>query len=117
MPGLSIHAVDVARGIVASGLRVRVDRLDGEVRVALADGAIGANGLLESSEIAGILQPGVYEVQFSIGDYLKAQHADMPATPFLDLVPFRFGVDSPQAHYHLPFKFTAWGFSCFRGGA
>ena len=32
-------------------------------------------------------------------------------------VPFRFLVRNVAEHYHLPFKFTAWGFSLFRGGA
>jgi len=30
-------------------------------------------------------------------------------------VPFRFTVSAPDQHYHLPFKFTPWGFSLFRG--
>ena len=30
---------------------------------------------------------------------------------------FRFGIDDPEQHYHLPFKVTPWGYSCFRGGA
>jgi 5-hydroxyisourate hydrolase len=37
--------------------------------------------------------------------------------PFLDVVTYRFGIADPQAHYHLPFKCTPWGYSCFRGGA
>ena len=27
------------------------------------------------------------------------------------------GIADPEQHYHLPFKLTPWGFSCFRGGA
>jgi 5-hydroxyisourate hydrolase len=30
---------------------------------------------------------------------------------------FRFGIDDPESHYHLPMKVTPWGYSCFRGGA
>jgi len=30
---------------------------------------------------------------------------------------FRFGIDRVEEHFHLPFKFTPWGFSLFRGGA
>jgi 5-hydroxyisourate hydrolase len=37
--------------------------------------------------------------------------------PFLDVVTYRFGIDDPDAHYHLPMKVTPWGYSCFRGGA
>ena len=41
----------------------------------------------------------------------------LPAVPFLDVVTYRFGIADPQQHYHLPFKCTPWGYSCFRGGA
>jgi tripartite-type tricarboxylate transporter receptor subunit TctC len=37
--------------------------------------------------------------------------------PFLDVVSYRFGIADPKQHYHLPFKCTPWGYSCFRGGA
>jgi 5-hydroxyisourate hydrolase len=30
-------------------------------------------------------------------------------------VPFRFTIADAAQHYHLPFKFTPWGFSLFRG--
>jgi 5-hydroxyisourate hydrolase len=41
----------------------------------------------------------------------------LPPTPFLDVVTYRFGISDPEQHYHLPFKCTPWGYSCFRGGA
>jgi 5-hydroxyisourate hydrolase len=37
--------------------------------------------------------------------------------PFLDVLIYRVGLDDVCQHYHLPFKLTAWGVSCFRGGA
>jgi 5-hydroxyisourate hydrolase len=37
--------------------------------------------------------------------------------PFLGAVRFDFGIADPAQHYHLPFKCTPWGYSCFRGGA
>jgi len=30
---------------------------------------------------------------------------------------YRFGIGDTGEHFHLPFKLTAWGVSCFRGGA
>jgi 5-hydroxyisourate hydrolase len=41
----------------------------------------------------------------------------LPSPPFLDVVTYRFGISDPEQHYHLPFKCTPWGYSCFRGGA
>ena len=113
MPGMSIHAVDIAAGRVAEGLAVRVERLDGPARILLAEGHIGANGLLDHPALDAIFPVGIYEVTFSIGEFL----AGAPTPPFLGETPYRFGIYDPASHYHLPFKFTPWGFSCFRGGA
>jgi 5-hydroxyisourate hydrolase len=117
MTGLSIHVVDVARGVVAKGLRVRVERLEDVGRTVIAEGIIGDNGLLASPEISVRLPSGTYEATFEIGDYLRREDRNPEIIRFLDVTPFRFGINDPHAHYHLPFKFTAWGFSCFRGGA
>ena len=61
------------------------------------------------------VKPGAYEVVFHVGDYFRATGAPTSTPPFLDLVPFRFTVADATQHYHLPFKFTPWGFSLSRG--
>lgn len=119
--GISIHCVDVASGRVATGLRVSVWRLgaDGEpAGGALAEGEIGAHGLLTHPALmSDAITAGGYEVRFHVGDFYRAQ-GQAPAGPaFLELVPYRFHIADVAQHYHLPFKFTAWGFSLFRGGA
>ena len=117
MPGLSIHVVDVARGVVAQGLVVRVERLDGERREAIVQAAVGANGSVEAlATLADRFSAGVYEATFFVGDYYRQRGEALPAPPFLDVVPYRFGIADARQHYHLPFKTTPWGFSCFRGG-
>ena len=118
MPGISIHVVDVARGIVAQGLVVRVDRLDGERRTTIAQAPVGASGSVdELAPLADSFPAGVYEATFFVGDYQRQRGEPLPSVPFLDVVPYRFGIADACQHYHLPFKMTAWGFSCFRGGA
>jgi len=52
-------------------------------------------------------------VLFHIGAFF-AESAS-PPPPFLELVPFRFRVFDASLHYHLPIKFTPWGFSLYRG--
>jgi 5-hydroxyisourate hydrolase len=118
MPGISIHVVDVARGLVAQGLVVRVERLDGESRTTIAQAPVGANGSVEALATRVDQFPaGVYEATFFVGDYHRQRGDALPSVPFLDVVPYRFGIADARQHYHLPFKLTAWGFSCFRGGA
>jgi 5-hydroxyisourate hydrolase len=54
---------------------------------------------------------------FHVADYYRKAGIPLPAHPFLDVVRYDFGVDQTEQHYHLPFKCTPWGYSCFRGGA
>ena len=110
MPGISIHVVDVSRGVVGAGMRVELRR--GEAVVA--SGSTSAKGLLEIGER---VPAGVYDAIFHVADWYRTQRVSLPAVPFLDVVTYRFGVDDPEQHYHLPFKCTPWGYSCFRGGA
>lgn len=110
--GISIHAVDVSTGRVAAGLKVELHRLEPSPAL-VATGEIGANGLLDhaSAKGEGIIA-GFYEVRFDLGGFFAQAGRD---APFLDSVPFRFHVRNVVEHYHLPFKFTPYGFSLFRG--
>jgi 5-hydroxyisourate hydrolase len=110
MPGISIHVVDVSRGIVAAGMRVALT-YDGR---AIADAMTSSKGLVE---IDGRARSGFYEAVFHVGAWYREQGVPMPPVPFLDVVTYRFGISDPEQHYHLPFKCTPWGYSCFRGGA
>ncbi|QEY62641.1 hydroxyisourate hydrolase [Metapseudomonas lalkuanensis] len=116
--GISIHVVDVASGSVAEGLEVRLERLEGADRELVCAGRIGGNGLL--TELAGLAErcrPGVYEARLRVADFYRARGMQLPEPPFLDELAYRFGIGEAAQHYHLPFKLTAWGVSCFRGGA
>jgi 5-hydroxyisourate hydrolase len=119
--GLSIHCVDVASGRVATGLRVTLHCLgtDGEPQGAvLAEGLISAKGLLEHPALMSeAITAGGYEVRFAVGAFYRSQGVPLPSPAFLENVPYRFHIADTAQHYHLPFKFTAWGFSLFRGGA
>ncbi len=115
--GISIHAVDVSRGVPAGGLAIRLGRLDPDVQV-IAEGACAENGhfLHPVTEGAGVLR-GLYEVEFEVAAYFRQAGVAIPDQPFLDVAVFRFGIDAVAQHFHLPFKFSPWGFSLFRGGA
>ncbi len=124
MPGISIHLVDVSKGLIAKGLRVRLFRAM-EPRELIAEGLINERGLFSDSALDGVFQRGYYEPQFKVGDFYRrqAKPSESPGTgqsldiSFLDVVSYRFGIADPRQHVHPPFKMTAWGYSCFRGGA
>lgn len=115
MPGVSIHVVDVSRGVVAAGMKVELHAV-APPRL-IAEGEVGANGLLAHPALDARFAPGVYEAQLHAAAFYRAAGIALPETPFLDVVIYRFGIADPQQHYHLPMKLTPWGLSCFRGGA
>ena len=113
--GISVHAVDVASGRPGLGMKVEIHRIlpDGG-RHSVAEGRLGADGALHHPVTKGEgVQEGLHEVLFHIGAFF-AESAS-PPPPFLELVPFRFRVFDASLHYHLPIKFTPWGFSLYRG--
>lgn len=110
--GISIHGVDVARGIPAKGLRVELHRLEPQPAL-IAEGNLAPSGALDHPVAQGQgVVAGLYEARFHVGPWLRDSTG---ASGILDIVPFRFTIAAPEQHYHLPFKFTPWGFSLFRG--
>jgi len=109
--GISIHAVDVASGRPAQGLRVEIWRLE-STRIQIAEGQLGANGQLDHPVVQGTgIEAGEYEVHFHLGEFF----ADGAGASFLTVAPFRFRIEQVDEHFHLPMKFTRWGYSLFRG--
>jgi len=116
MPGLSIHVVDVSRGVVAGGMRVEVFAASPQRR-AVAAGTLNSKGQLDDPALSAEFSPGRYEAVLHVADYYHAEGIALPSVPFLGVVHYEFGIANTDQHYHLPFKVTPWGYSCFRGGA
>jgi len=83
----------------------------------IAAGNVSSRGLLEEKALNEEFSPASYEARFHVGAWDREQGVALPAVPFLDVVNYRFGISDPEQHFHLPFKCTPWGYSCFRGGA
>src|SRR5437879_662935 len=116
MSGLSIHVIDVSRGIPATGMRVELRALDA-VGTILGDALVSAGGALPLRDLANRPMPaGKYEAVFHVADWYRAQGVALSVPAFLDIVPFQFGIADPAQHCHLPLKITPWGLSLFRGG-
>ena len=86
-------------------------------RKLIARGTVSPQGLLAEPALAARFAPGAYEAVFHVAEYYRATGVALPPVPFLDIVQYSFGIADSEQHYHLPFKVTPWGFSCFRGGA
>ena len=116
MPGISIHVVDVSRGVIAAGMQVELHALQPSRRL-VASGRIAQNGQLEDRALGMHMSAGSYEAVFNVGQWYRDMGVPLPKPAFLEVVTYRFGISDPEQHYHLPFKCTPWGYSCFRGGA
>lgn len=117
--GISIHAVDISRGVPANGLSVRLFHFDDDGnRTVIASGVCTDSGLFQHPVASGEgVEQGMYEVEFDVSSYYRTSSVCIPEPAFLEVALFRFGIDKISEHFHLPFKFTPWGFSLFRGGA
>ena len=116
MGRLTTHVLDTAAGKPAEGLTIELWALDGEpslIKTVLtnADGRVDGGPILD----AEALRKGTYELVFHAVAYLRFHGHKLSDPPFLDIVPIRFGVGDPQAHYHVPLLISAFGYSTYRG--
>jgi 5-hydroxyisourate hydrolase len=115
MGRLTTHVLDTATGKPAAGLTVELYRVGARTeRVTVA--TTNADGRLDKPLLEGeALAPGVYELRFHAGDYLRRAGSALPDPAFLDVVPIRFGVAKPTDHYHVPLLLSPYGYSTYRG--
>lgn len=118
---LTTHVLDTARGTPAGGMRIDLFRLarngEGETRDLLCSVATNADGRTDAPILpADGFGTGTYELVFHAGDYLDGTgSAPAPGPRFLDTIPIRFGMDDPDAHYHVPLLLSPFGYSTYRG--
>lgn len=116
MGRLTTHILDTASGCPAAGVPVELFALSGKQRVRLSGASTNADGRCDEPLLDGErVQVGVYEILFHVGAYLRARGDDLPSPAFLDVVPIRFGVASPDEHYHVPLLISPYGYSTYRG--
>lgn len=112
---LTTHVLDTARGCPAAGLGIVLDRIGAEGRERVASAVTNADGRTEGPILPqAAFVPGVYELVFAAGDYLRATGQAGAEPLFLDQVPIRFGM-AEAAHYHVPLLLSPYGYSTYRG--
>lgn len=113
---LTCHVLDTARGCPAAGMALTLHRVSPEPAllgswVTNDDGRLPGGPALKGEAF----KAGTYEWTFQAGEYFQAHSVPVAGTPFLDEVPLRFGIDDPEAHYHVPLLVSPWSFSTYRG--
>jgi 5-hydroxyisourate hydrolase len=117
MAGLTTHVLDTMRGRPASGVAIELHALapDGG-RALVASVRTNADGRTDAPLIAAAqARAGAFELSFHVGAYFRAAGVALADPPFLDIVPIRFAIADPQAHYHVPLVVTPWSYSTYRG--
>jgi 5-hydroxyisourate hydrolase len=117
MAGLTTHVLDATRGRPASGVVIELHALAADgARALIASVRTNADGRTDAPLIgAAETRVGAYELSFHVGAYFRAQGVETAEPPFLDVVPIRFAVADPKAHYHVPLLVTPWSYSTYRG--
>ena len=120
--------MDTANGIPAEKMKIVLTRLlttrpgndestTGTSSVIIGEFVTNEDGRLEGGPAlkGKDFLVGTYQWEFYAGDYFASKGQSMNGTPFLDVIPLRFGIDNPDDHYHVPLLVSPWGFSTYRG--
>lgn len=110
-PLVSVHVVDITRGIPAAGLRIALHRRMPGGAVLLADGTADAHGkmVFGPDVVAARDLPCGLTLTMDVG----AWYGGRGEAGFVGVVPFNFRLPDAAFHYHLPAKITPAGLSLF----
>ncbi len=111
---LTTHVLDATLGRPAAGVDVALLEVGGSEPQLLASAVTDAQGRTARPLLHGApLRTGLYELRFDIGRYFATKAPGQP--PFLGVVPIRFGIAEPEAHYHVPLLASPGAYSTYRG--
>ena len=115
MGNLTTHVLDTAAGCPVAGIVIELYRLEND-RILLTTVRTNNDGRCAQPLLADEdFRTGEYELVFHAGDYFSIHGENLPSPPFLDQVVIRFGVASPDQHYHVPLLISPYGYSTYRG--
>lgn len=108
---ISTHILDLHLGKPAAGVPVVLCKIDssGQLLAKLAEAVTDADGRIGNWPGGLQLQPGVYQLQFQLQQYLGE------APRFFPLVQVAFYVTDISAHHHVPLLLSPYGYSTYRG--
>jgi 5-hydroxyisourate hydrolase len=110
MSTLSTHVLDAASGLPAAGMRVTLERRDGDGWQPLGEGMTDDDGRVRDLAPGG-LGSGVHRLVFATGDWFAASGR----TGFYPEVPVVFDVTGTGRHYHVPLLLSPYAYSTYRG--
>jgi 5-hydroxyisourate hydrolase len=116
MGHLSTHVLDTAHGRPAAGMRVTLQRVDGNELQTLKAVTLNADGRVDGPLLdADSMAIGCYRLVFEVAPYFRALGTKMTEPPFIDRVLLDFGIADGDGHYHVPLLVSPWAYSTYRG--
>ncbi|KAB0465981.1 MULTISPECIES: hydroxyisourate hydrolase [Vibrio] len=116
MGRLTTHVLDTTHGLPGAEIKVELYKVNEDSTEKLATVLTNSDGRTDAPILAGNdFRPGKYQLVFYVADYYRSKGVELDGVPFLDDVVIRFGLDNPDAHYHVPLLVSPYSFSTYRG--
>lgn len=113
---LTTHVLDTAQGIPARGMRIDLFEVTGDQRRHIVTMHTNDDGRTDGQILPqDQFRTGDYELVFHAGAYLDGFGVGNSGNRFLNIIPIRFGIDDPAAHYHVPLLVSPFSYSTYRG--
>ena len=109
---LSSHILDVSKGTPASGVTIKLEKLDEKTNnwIKVDEKVTDKNGRITDFLKGNTSNLGIYKLTYFTKEYFKRSQIES-FYPFIDVV-FQITDDS---HYHVPITLSAFGYSTYRG--
>ncbi|MEZ8356247.1 hydroxyisourate hydrolase [Vibrio splendidus] len=116
MGRLTTHVLDTTHGLPGAEIKVELYKVSEDSTEKMATVITNSDGRTDAPILAGNdFRPGKYQLVFYVADYYRSKGVKLDGVPFLDDVVIRFGLDDPDAHYHVPLLVSPYSFSTYRG--
>jgi hydroxyisourate hydrolase len=103
---ISTHILDTSLGSPAGGVKVVLEKKNGEAWASIGSGVTNADG---RHAFECPYEAGDYRLTFFIEDYFKGRESFFLNTPVL------FRVSDTKRKYHVPLLLNPYGLSTYRG--
>ena len=109
---LSSHILDISKGMPASDVRIRLEKLETDKKTwsIIEEKVTDASGRIPDFLSNERSNEGIYKLTFLTADYFKNQNIES-FYPFIEVV---FEIKDNK-HYHVPITLSAYGYSTYRG--
>ena len=108
MSAITTHVLDTVLGKPAAGIGVRLERLDEDSWLTLAESATDSDGRCRN--LAANAPSGIYRLTFAPRDYFERQNR----TSIYPEISITFHCRG-EAHYHLPLLLSDNSYTTYRG--